>query len=75
LMSRMNVMRIGRRRHGTYTGPDQSKRQISVKYIIPSSRGSIQVCNNTFRAIFDVSKKRNQGLLNHIKKGDIVFDE
>lgn len=64
LLGLIQVKHVARRRHGNYADPAESRRKTTVMYTVPNGQGVIvQVCQQTFHNIFDVSGKRCQRLV------------
>ena len=72
----IQVKQVGRRRHGSYEDPSQSRRQATVFYTVPNGEGDIiQVCKNTFCNIFGVSSKRCHGLVKLKQSPNPIYNE
>lgn len=72
----MEVVPVQRRRHGTYTEPENSRRQCTVTYNVPDGEGNyVQVCRQTFLEIFTVCRSTLQTLVTRKKNGEVVFEE
>ncbi|KAJ8928745.1 hypothetical protein NQ314_018649 [Rhamnusium bicolor] len=76
LMGILQVGNIRRRRHGSYDHPENSKRQVSVYYTVPNGSGKhVQVCQQTFREIFCITKKRLENLVKKKKLGYSTYTD
>lgn len=72
----LQIGQIKRRRHGSYDHPENSKRQISVYYTVPNGSGDhVQVCQQTFREIFCITKKRLENLVKKKKLGCTTYTD
>lgn len=65
LLNQMQLVPIGRRRHGKYDDPQESRRSCTFTYSVPDGSGkNVQVCCKTFCQIFGVTPRKLQtGLL------------
>lgn len=73
ILNRMELVKIGRRRHGTYTDPSESRRQATLQYIVPTCSGVRQVCSATFKSIFAISSRRLQTIQTKKKMGCAAY--
>ncbi|XP_039276452.1 uncharacterized protein LOC120349791 isoform X1 [Nilaparvata lugens] len=76
LMELMSVCEVKRRRHGTYTDAESSRRQATIFFTVSNGKGeTLQVCRRTFLEIHCITKRRVETLVKAKKSGDIVYIE
>ncbi|KAG8299989.1 hypothetical protein J6590_071925 [Homalodisca vitripennis] len=76
LMGNLSVCGVKRRRHGSYDDPTLSRRQATVFFTIPDGNGNhIQVCNQTFKEIHAITRRRVETLVKAKKTGDVTYVE
>lgn len=74
LMGLISIIPIGRRRHGTYEDPTESRRQCSIRYTLPDNTGAfLRVCRKTFLETFQISDKKLTTLIARKKCGESTF--
>ncbi|KAG8242593.1 hypothetical protein J6590_062491 [Homalodisca vitripennis] len=72
----MQLIPVGRRRHGKYDNPEESRRSCSFTYKVPDGSGkNVQVCGKTFREIFGVTPRKLQTLQLKKKQGCLVYND
>lgn len=72
----MDVIPVQRRRHGSYSNPDESKRQSTVIFKVPNGTGQLMhVCKQTFISIFAVTKNEIDTLVKRKKMGESIYNE
>lgn len=76
LMGLLNISVIKRRRHGSYTDPEASRRQATIYFTIPDGTGvHKQVCKKTFLEVHGITKRRVETLVKAKKRGDVTYIE
>lgn len=76
LLNHIQMLPIGRRRHGTYESPAESRRTCTFAYNIPDGTGkNVQVCKKTFKEIFSISERKLIVLQTKKKSGCLVFED
>lgn len=76
LLNHMQLVPVGRRRHGNYDDPVESRRSFGFTYSVPDGSGkNVQVCSKTFRQIFGVTPRKLQTLQSKKKQGCLVYTD
>lgn len=72
----MSTTGISRRRNGKYTDPNDSRRQCTIRYNLPTQEGkSVQVCKATFMDTFGLKHRFLQTLQSRRKKGISLYKD
>lgn len=76
LLGLVDILPITRRRHGTYEGPESSRRQTTISYRLPDGEGDfVKVCKKTFLNIFAISPQKITNIVKKKKSGDVIYKD